>query len=104
MVSRKQVSAKNIELQDSWSSSKFSIFYTKYLVSQKKIGALSKFLYGILHYLNSIIVIIQNIGNLIGWNSVHIFDIFNHYCADINGMWNAEKLGGIYKTFEFTLT
>ena len=25
------------------------------------------------------IVIMQNICNLIGWNSVHIFDIFNHY-------------------------
>ena len=51
-----------------------------------------------------IIVIMQNIGNLFGWNSVHIFDIFNYYLANINGMWNAEKLGGIYKTFEFTLT
>ena len=52
----------------------------------------------------SIIVIMQNIRNLIGWNNVHIFDIFNYYRANINGMWNAEKLGGIYKTFEFTLT
>ena len=52
----------------------------------------------------SVIVIMQNICNLIGWNSVHIFDIFNYYRANINGMWNAEKLGGIYKTFEFTLT
>ena len=52
----------------------------------------------------SVIVIMQNICNLIGWNSVHIFDIFNYYCANINGMWNAEKLGGIYKIFEFTLT
>ena len=30
-----EVSAKNIELQDSWSSSKFSNFQTKYLVSRK---------------------------------------------------------------------
>ena len=44
----------------------------------------------------------QNISNLIGWNSVHIFDIFNYYRANINGMWNAEKLDG--KTFEFALT
>ena len=50
------------------------------------------------------IVIMQNIYNLIGWNSVYIFDIFNHYRANINGMWSAEELGGIYKTFEFTLT
>ena len=52
----------------------------------------------------SVIIIMQNIYNLIGWNSVHIFDIFNYYRANINGMWNAERLGGIYKTFEFTLT
>ena len=45
--------------------------------------------------LKYIIIITQNICNLIGWNSVHIFDIFNYYCANINGMWNAEKLGGI---------
>ena len=46
----------------------------------------------------------QNIWNLTGWNSVYIFDIFNYYRAYINGMSNAEKLGGIYETFEFTLT
>ena len=46
----------------------------------------------------------QNICNLIGWNSMDIFDISNYCRADINGMWNAEKLGGIYKIFEFTLT
>ena len=51
-----------------------------------------------------IIVKVQNICNLIGWNSVHISDIFNFYCANINGMWNAGKLGGIYTTFKFTLT
>ena len=51
-----------------------------------------------------LIVKMQNIYNLIGWNSVHIFDIFNCYHANINGMWNAGKLGGIYKTFEFALT
>ena len=55
-------------------------------------------------FFDDVIVIMQNICNLIGWNSVHIFDIFNYYCANINGMWNAEKLGEIYKTFEFTLT
>ena len=54
--------------------------------------------------LKYIIIITQNICNLIGWNSVHIFDIFNYYRANINGMWNTEKLGGIHKTFEFTLT
>ena len=42
-----------------------------------------------------IIVKVQNICNLIGWNSVHISDIFNYYRANINGMWNARKLGGI---------
>ena len=46
--------------------------------------------------LSSIIVKMQNICNLIGWNSVHISDIFNCYRANINGMWNARKLGGIY--------
>ena len=43
----------------SWSSSKFSIFQAKYLVSQKQVflknkSAFSKTLYGILHYLISI--------------------------------------------------
>ena len=51
-----------------------------------------------------LIVKMQNICNLIGWNSVHIFDIFNCYRANINGKRNAGKLGTIYKTFEFTLT
>ena len=46
-----------------------------------------------------IIVKMQNICNFIGWNSVHISDTFNCYRANINGMWNAGKLGGIYKTF-----
>ena len=46
----------------------------------------------------------QNIYSLVGWSSVHIFEICNYYRANINGMWNQEKLGGIYKTFEFTLT
>ena len=35
----------------------------------------------------------QNICNLTGWNSMHIFDISNYYRANINGMWNVEKLG-----------
>ena len=51
-----------------------------------------------------IIVKVQNICNLIGWNSVHISDMFNCYRPNINGMWNAGKLDGIYKTFKFTLT
>ena len=55
-------------------------------------------------FLKAFIVKMQNIYNLIGSNSVHISDIFNCYRANINGMWNARKLGGIYKTFEFTLT
>ena len=42
-----------------------------------------------------LIVKMQNICNLIGWNSVHIFDIFNCFRANINGIWNAGKLGGI---------
>ena len=33
----------------------------------------------------------QNICNLIGWNSVHISDIFNYYSENINGIWNAIK-------------
>ena len=51
-----------------------------------------------------IIVKVQNICNLIGWNSVHISDMFNYYRPNINGMWNAGKLDGIHKTFKFTLT
>ena len=45
---------KNMELQDSWSLSKFSTFRqnTWFLKNNK---ALSKFLYGILHYLISVI-------------------------------------------------
>ena len=54
--------------------------------------------------LGVIIIKIQNIYIVIGLNSVHIFNIFNCYRADINGMWNAGKLGEIYKTIEFTLT
>ena len=46
-----------------------------------------------------IIVKKQNICNLIGWNRVHIFDIFNCNRANVKGMWNARKLGGIHKTF-----
>ena len=49
---------------------------------------------------NAIWYIMQYICNLIGWNSVHIFGIFNYYRANINGMWNAEKLGRIYKTWK----
>ena len=37
----------------------------------------------------------QNISNSIGWNSVHISDIFNYCSANINDMWNTRKLGGI---------
>ena len=48
---------------------------------------------------------LQNLCNLIGANSVYIFDIiFNCYSANINKRWNARKLGGIYKTYEFILT
>ena len=41
-----KISTKIIKLCDSWSSSKFLIFQTKYLVSRKQC---SKFLFGILH-------------------------------------------------------
>ena len=51
-----------------------------------------------------IIVKMQNICNLIGWNSVYVFDIFNCYRANSNGKWNTGKLRGIYKTFEFIFT
>ena len=34
----------------------------------------------------SIIVKMQNICNLIGWNSVHIADIFNCYSTNFNGV------------------
>ena len=54
--------------------------------------------------ISAVIVKIQNICNLIGWNRVHISDIFNCFSANTNGMWNKRKLGGIHKTFEFILT
>ena len=60
--------------------------------------------YTITNLIVSIVVKMQNICNLIGWKSMYIFDIFNWYRGNINGMWNAGKLGDIYKTFEFTLT
>ena len=41
------------------------------------------------------IVKMQNICDFIGWNSMHIFNMFNCYRANINGMWNAGKLGEI---------
>ena len=46
----------------------------------------------------------QNICNLIGWNSLHISNIFNCYSTNINGMWDERKWGRIYQTFEFILT
>ena len=49
---------------------------------------------------NFFVVKIQNICNLTGWSRVHISDIFDYYRANINEMWNARKLGGIYKTLE----
>ena len=45
----------------------------------------------------NIIVKMQNIYNLIGWNSVHFlifFDIFNCFRTNINGMWNVWKARG----------
>ena len=47
---------------------------------------------------------IQNICNLIGGNSMHIFGISNCCSENISGMWNTGKWGEIYKTFEFILT
>ena len=35
---------------------------------------------------------------------ISISDLFNYYSANINGMLNAQKLGGKYKIFELTLT
>ena len=47
---------------------------------------------GIQRQILCIIVIMQNICNLIDWNNVHIFDVFNYYRTNINEMLNAEKL------------
>ena len=41
------------------------------------------------------IVKTQNIFDLIGWNSVNISDVFNCYSANINGIRNARKQGGM---------
>ena len=35
---------------------------------------------------------------------LHISNTFNCFSASFNGMWNARKLSGKYKTFEFTPT
>ena len=56
-----------------------------------------------IQFLRIINVTMQNICSLIGWNRVHI-SIFNCYRANIIGMWNARRIDGIYKTFEFTAT
>ena len=39
----------------------------------------------------------QNICNLIGWNSLHVSDIFNCYSANINRMLNAKSLAAYAK-------
>ena len=44
-----------------------------------------------------IIVKMQNIFRLIKWNNVHISDIFYYHSANINGMSDVKKPGGIYK-------
>ena len=49
----------------------------------------------ILHSFLKILLLKCKKCNLIGWNSVYIFDICNCYHANINGIWNAEKLGWI---------
>ena len=46
-------------------------------------------------FLTRLIMKMQNICNLNGWNSVHVTDLFNYYSTDINGIWNARKLDGI---------
>ena len=45
----------------------------------------------------------QSIFYLIGRNSVPISDIFNYHYTKIKGLWNAQKIGKKYETFEFTL-
>ena len=39
----------------------------------------------------------QNIRNLIGPKHVYVSNILNFHSANINEMWNARKLGKIYK-------
>ena len=43
------------------------------------------------------------ISTILFFEKVHISNIFNWHSADTNGMWNAKKLRGIYKTFEYIL-
>ena len=45
----------------------------------------------------------QNVCNMIGWNSVHTFDFFNCYRANINGMWNTRKLGGTWYMYKYSV-
>ena len=104
---------------ENWSSSFSNFFTTESLLNQHKFNGFpvivdqaSQILAGfvtrrdikvalrksiLLCMFRSVIVEMQNIYNLIGWNSVHISDIFNYYSANINGMWNARKRSGIYK-------
>ena len=49
-----------------------------------------------------VIVKMQNISSSICLNRV-FSDIFNYCSTNINGMWNARKLGRMYKIFEFIL-
>ena len=65
LVSRELVRSfsKNIELYGSWGSSKFSIFQTKWFLEKNR--ALFEFLYGILHYLISIIWSVHKKNNFI---------------------------------------
>ena len=56
------------------------------------------------HSTKFLIIKMQSISNLTGWNSVHISDISDYCSANINEMWNARKLGEIYKTLEIILT
>ena len=108
-----------------WSSSFSNFFTTESLLNQHKFNGFpvivdqaSQILAGfvtrrdikvalrksvLLCMFRSVIVEMQNICNLIGWNSVHFSDIFNYYSANINGMWNKKAKRDI-QIFESILT
>ena len=47
--------------------------------------------------ISEFIIKMQNICNLVNWNSTHISETFNCYRANINGIQNARKLGSAQK-------
>ena len=93
-----------IVFHENWKLLFWYLLYFSWLRNTQSFSNSLKAFLAVSMIIFSVIIVMQNVCNLIGWNSMNILGFFNYYRANINGMWNAEKLGGIYKTFEFTLT